>query len=148
MDVLSKADLCRLIPHQEPMCLLDSVEEWSATHLICRTATHRAAFNPLRRRDQLEAICGLEYAAQAIAVHIAILLETERPPNEGYLVAVRDLVLQRNRLDDIDADLTVEVTRVVGEETNFIYTFCVCDDRQVLLTGRATILVTDRKRVL
>jgi predicted hotdog family 3-hydroxylacyl-ACP dehydratase len=129
------------------MCLLDGVTEWSDTHLICRTGTHRAALNPLRRGDQLETICGLEYAAQAMAIHIAIVLGTDIPPLEGYLVAVRDLVLQRSRLDDISADLTILVRRVVGEDTTFIYTFGVCEDRRVLLNGRATIFLTDRKRL-
>ena len=147
MDGIGKADLCRLIPHQEPMCLLDCIEEWSNTHLTCRTATHRAASNPLRRGDQLEAICGLEYAAQAIAAHIAIVLETDIPPFEGYLVAVRDLVLQRSRLDDISADLTIVVKRVVGEDTTFVYSFWVCADQWVLLNGRATIFLTERKRL-
>lgn len=144
MDVIAKADFRRLIPHREPMCLLGSIEEWSDTHLVCRTATHRAALNPLRRRNQLEAICGLEYAAQAMAAHIAILLEPHRPPLEGYLVAVRDLVLRRSRLDDIAADLTIRVRRVLGEDSTFIYTFSVCEGRRVLLNGRATIFLSDR----
>lgn len=129
------------------MCLLDGVTEWSNTHLICRTATHRDAVNPLRRGDQLEAICGVEYAAQAIAAHIAIVLDTDIPPFEGYLVGVRDLVMQRSRLDDISTDLTIVVRRVVGEDTTFIYTFSVCEDRQILLNGRATIFLTDRKQL-
>jgi predicted hotdog family 3-hydroxylacyl-ACP dehydratase len=129
------------------MCLLDTVEEWSDTHLICRTATHRAALNPLRRGDQLEAICGLEYAAQAMAAHIGILLRADHPPLEGYLIALRDLVLRRSRLDDIADDLTIVVRRVVGEDPTFIYTFWISADRQVLLNGRATIFLTDGKRL-
>lgn len=141
MDLLGKDDLYKLLPHAPPMCLLDAIVEWSEAHLICRTGTHRADSNPLRRGDQLEAICGLEYAAQAMAVHIAILLNADRPRLEGYLVAVRDFALERSRLDDIAADLTVQVRRVVGEDTTFIYTFSVCESRRVLLNGRATIFL-------
>ena len=73
MPILSKAALCRLIPHQGTMCLLDTVERWDDTSITCTTASHRDATNPLRRDNQLEAICGLEYAAQAMAVHVGIL---------------------------------------------------------------------------
>ena len=29
-----------LIPHQGSMCLLDTVEEWDAQHIVCTTKQH------------------------------------------------------------------------------------------------------------
>ena len=142
MLIMTKAALCRLIPHQGAMCLLDRVERWDDTSITCTTASHRAATNPLRRDKQLEAICGLEYAAQAMAVHVGLLEQRKgRRLGMGYLGAVKNLTLQTTRLDDVKGDLTVQVTRLVGEVGSFIYTFRVSVERQELLDGRASIFL-------
>ena len=143
MPVMTKADLCRLIPHGGAMCLLDAVEQWDETSIICKTASHRDATNPLRRDDQLEAVCGLEYAAQAMAVHVGLLEERGRKHTiaVGYLGAVKNLTLRATRLDDVKEDLTVRATRLVGQASSFIYTFRVSAGRQELLDGRASIFV-------
>lgn len=143
MPVMTKADLCRLIPHGGAMCLLDAVEQWDETSIICKTASHRNATNPLRRDDQLEAVCGLEYAAQAMAVHVGLLEERGRKHTIalGYLGAVKNLTLRAGRLDDVKEDLTVQATRLVGQASSFIYTFRVSAGRQELLDGRASIFL-------
>jgi predicted hotdog family 3-hydroxylacyl-ACP dehydratase len=139
---MTKADLCRLIPHGGAMCLLDAVEQWDETCIICKTASHRDATNPLRRDDQLEAVCGLEYAAQAMAVHVGLLQQgKERRIAMGYLGAVKNLTLRDGRLDDVKEDLTVQATRLVGQGSSFIYTFRVSAGPQELLDGRASIFL-------
>src|ERR1700679_4346194 len=60
------------IPHQGRMCLLDQVLAWDAHHIRCRTSTHRALDNPLRSHDRLGIASGIEYAAQAMALHGAL----------------------------------------------------------------------------
>jgi predicted hotdog family 3-hydroxylacyl-ACP dehydratase len=142
MPIISKAALCRLIPHQGKMCLLDTVERWDDTSILCTTASHRDATNPLRRDNHLEAICGLEYAAQAMAVHVGLLQQgKERRLAVGYLGAVKNLMLRATRLNDVKGDLTVQATRLVGEVGSFIYAFRVSAERQELLDGRVSIFL-------
>jgi len=142
MLTLDKAALCRIIPHHGAMCLLDTVERWDDTSILCTTGSHRDPTNPLRRDNQLEAICGLEYAAQAMAVHVGLLQQRkERRLAVGYLGAVKSLTLRTARLDDVKGDLTVEATRLVGEVGSFIYAFQVSVERQELLDGRASIFL-------
>jgi len=139
---IGKADLCRLIPHHGAMCLLDMVERWDETSILCMSASHRDATNPLRRDNRLEAICGLEYAAQAMAVHVGLLEQgKKRRLAVGYLGAVKNLMLRTARLDDVKGDLTVQATRLVGEAGCFIYTFRLSAERQELLEGRASIFL-------
>ena len=139
---ISKAALCRLIPHHGAMCLLDTVERWDDTSVMCTTTSHRDTTNPLRRDNQLEAICGLEYAAQAMAVHVGLLEQgKEHRLTVGYLGAVKNLMLHATRLDDVKRDLTVQATRLVGEAGSFIYAFRVSVERQKLLDGRASIFL-------
>lgn len=142
MPIISKDALCRLIPHHGTMCLLDAVEQWDDTNILCATSSHRDVTNPLRRDNQLEAICGVEYAAQAMAVHVGLLRQKqEHRLTVGYLGAVKNLTLLAARLDDVKEDLTVQATRLVGEVDCFIYTFRVSAERQELLNGRASIFL-------
>ena len=139
---IGKAALCELIPHHGTMCLLDVVEQWDDASITCMTASHRDVTNPLRRDGQLEAICGLEYAAQAMAVHVGLLEQgKERRLTVGYLGAVKNLTLRAIRLDDVKGDLMVQATRLVGEVKSFIYAFRVSVGRETFLDGRASIFL-------
>ena len=94
------------IPHQGSMCLLDEVLTWNAVRVQCRSSTHRDLANPLRARNRLAAVCGIEYAAQTMAVHGALIASriTASPKSTavaGYLASVRNVTLYTNRLDDV-----------------------------------------------
>jgi predicted hotdog family 3-hydroxylacyl-ACP dehydratase len=137
-----RAWIARHIPHQGSMCLLDGVEAWDEQHIRCRAGTHRAPENPLRARGRLGAACGIEYAAQAMAVHGALLA----PPGKtveavGYLVSVRDTQLLVPRLDDIATDLEVNATCIVRGGNTILYRFSVTAAGILLLQGRATIVI-------
>jgi predicted hotdog family 3-hydroxylacyl-ACP dehydratase len=139
---IGKAALCQLIPHHGTMCLLDTVERWDKTGILCTSVSHRDVTNPLRRDDRLEAICGLEYAAQAMAVHVGLLDQgKERRLTVGYLGAVKNLTLRAIRLDGVKGALTVQATRLVGEVNGFIYSFRVSVGRETFLDGRASIFL-------
>jgi predicted hotdog family 3-hydroxylacyl-ACP dehydratase len=133
------------IPHQGTMCLLDEVLTWNTSRVQCRSSSHRDRSNPLRSHDRLAAICGIEYAAQAMAVHGALIASrlTASPKNEtvvGYLASVRNVVLYAARLDDVEADLIATAEWVTGDERSVLYDFAVSGNERVLLAGRATIV--------
>ena len=139
---LDHAWIERHIPHQGSMCLLDRVEAWDPERIECRASSHRAADHPLRAFGRLGAACGIEYAAQAMAVHGALLA----PPDSstarvGYLVSVRGARLHVARLDDIAADLRVEASCITRNENNILYQFSVSAAGQVLLDGRAAVVL-------
>ena len=134
------------IPHRHRMCLLDGVVEWDAARVICRATSHRDADNPLRAHGRLGAACGIEYAAQAMAVHGALLATDGMPPRIGYLTSVREVVLQASRLDDIEENLEIEALRHSGDGNNILYRFTVRAGQRELLSGRA-IVVLDADRM-
>jgi predicted hotdog family 3-hydroxylacyl-ACP dehydratase len=136
------------IPHQGTMCLLDEVLTWDAARVRCRSSTHRTATNPLRAHDRLGAVCGIEYAAQAMAVHGALIasagatIGTNPPRVVGYLATVRNVTLHVARLDDIETDLVATAELVTGDERTALYGFSVSSGERVLLEGRAAIVFT------
>ena len=136
---LNKEQLCRLIPHAGTMCLLDRVEHWDDTTIVCTSRTHRDLDNPLRTRDQLHAVCGVEYAAQAMAVHGGLSAATGSAP--GYLAGLRDVRLEAQRLDNIEEQLEVRATRIMADAGSLIYRFTVSAGTTELLSGRATVFL-------
>jgi len=135
------------------MCLLDEVLTWNASRVQCRSSTHRASTNPLRAHDRLGAVCGIEYAAQAMAVHGALIASriTASPKHDaivGYLASVRNVVLYANRLDTVESDLIATAEWVTGDERSVLYDFSVSANERILLAGRATIVFNAALREL
>jgi predicted hotdog family 3-hydroxylacyl-ACP dehydratase len=133
------------IPHQGGMCLLDEVLTWNAVRVQCRSSTHRDIANPLRAHDRLAAVCGIEYAAQAMAVHGALIASriTTSPKTTavaGYLASVRNVTLFASRLDDVEGDLVAAAELVTGDDRTVLYDFSVSGGGRVLVAGRATIV--------
>ncbi len=142
------------IPHQGAMCLLDVVLVWNETMIRCSSTTHRSPTNPLRAAGHLGAACGIEYAAQAMAVHGALIACSRgtRAP-EGYLASVRNVQLHVDRLDDLREALIATATRAHGDEDTAIYDFSLstaasaagdgaaeeASAERLLLSGRAAI---------
>ena len=127
------------IPHQGRMCLLDEVIDWNAQYIRCATATHRAPDNPLRSHGRLGSAAGIEYAAQAMALHGA-LAGSAAAPQVGLLAGLRDVRLFVARLDDIESDLICEVTLLAGDSRTALYEFALRDRDRSLLSGRASVI--------
>ncbi len=133
------------IPHQDSMCLLDAVLTWDAQHIVCRASSHRDARNPLRQFGRLGAACGVEYAAQAMAVHGALMAgvnhSSQAAPRPGMLLGMRSLTLHVAQLDDLATDLDVQAERLSGDSKMLLYAFAVKAGFKLLLEGRATVLL-------
>jgi predicted hotdog family 3-hydroxylacyl-ACP dehydratase len=132
------------IPHRGRMCLLDEVIEWNAQRVLCRTGTHRALDNPLRSHERLGTACGVEYAAQAMALHGA--LTGGAVSQVGLLASVREVRLFALRLDDIESDLLCEVIHLAGDSLTALYEFELRDQEKALLSGRATVVLDAASR--
>jgi predicted hotdog family 3-hydroxylacyl-ACP dehydratase len=158
--MLNRAWIEARIPHQGRMCLLDEVLDWDAQHIRCRTATHRALDNPLRSHDRLGVACGIEYAAQAMALHGALAggavdgaangamgAIAGRSSRVGLLAGVRDVRLMVLRLDDIESDLICEVTHLAGDSLTALYEFALRDRDRSLLSGRASVILDAGGRI-
>ena len=140
--MLDHAWIAAHIPHQGSMCLLDSVVHWDRQRIQCRASSHRSADNPLRSRDQLGSTCGIEYAAQAMAVHGVLLAPAEDArPRAGFLVSVRGTTLLVPRLDDVAADLDIEAVCLSSNGQNILYQFSVHAAGRLLLDGRAAVVL-------
>jgi len=139
--VLDQRWIAAHIPHQGTMCLLDAVTEWSDARIVCRVTSHADPANPLRAEGRLGAAAGIEYAAQAMAVHGALIAGDDAPPRQGYLTSVRSVTLHAARLDDLDGPLEVQAERLSGDGNHILYQFSVGHAGRCLLEGRAAVVL-------
>jgi predicted hotdog family 3-hydroxylacyl-ACP dehydratase len=136
-----KATIASVIPHSGSMCLLDGVLECDVQRIRCISGTHRDADNPMRSGDALPALCGIEYAAQAMAVHGAWDAKFDRKPRAGYLAALRVVSCHVMRLDDLGDDLIINAERLMGDEARVIYQFDIHAGPSKVMSGRATVVL-------
>jgi predicted hotdog family 3-hydroxylacyl-ACP dehydratase len=141
LTVLTKAEIAALIPHAGSMCLLDGVVHWDNVTIRCMSRSHRDPENPLRADGQLRAVCGIEYAAQAIAVHGALAGVVGGKPHAGYLASLREVTCRKSRLDDLAGELIVDAGRLMGDASRAIYEFTLRVGEVEVLSGRATVVL-------
>jgi predicted hotdog family 3-hydroxylacyl-ACP dehydratase len=131
------------VPHAGRMCLLARAVQATPEAITCAAVSHRAADHPLRRQGRLGAACGVEYAAQAMALHGALRAELRQaaPTRMGLLVSLRGLRLHVARLDDLAADLTIHAEREADNGDHCVYRFQLNASSRLLLQGSATVLL-------
>jgi predicted hotdog family 3-hydroxylacyl-ACP dehydratase len=132
-----------LVPHHGAMCLIDAVESWDASSIVCTTAQHRSCANPLAQEGRLSAVHAIEFAAQAMAIHGALVVPPHATPRMGLLLSVRDCRFHCDRLDQVAGDLHVKAQRLAGTALMLIYGFSVSAGTHCLAEGRVSVLLRD-----
>lgn len=138
--LLDRTAIAALIPHDGAMCLLDGVLAWDRTSIACIASSHRAPDNPLAAQGHLDVVCGVEYAAQAMAVHGGLVGDGRRPA-AGYLASLRDVVCEVDRLDLLEGDLLVKAELLIADGGRVIYSFSLTSDARPVMSGRAAVVI-------
>jgi predicted hotdog family 3-hydroxylacyl-ACP dehydratase len=94
----------------------------------------------MRARGVLPTLCGIEYAAQAMAVHGGLTGAVHGKPSAGYLASVRDVGWHAERLDNAGV-LVVEADLLSVNDLSVMYRFALRVDDTLMLEGRATVIL-------
>jgi predicted hotdog family 3-hydroxylacyl-ACP dehydratase len=130
------------IPHSGRMCLLDEVLDWETDRIRCASSGQRAADHPLRAHGRLGIACGIEIAAQTMAVHGALSAgDSSSRPRAGLLAGVRSVRMYAARLDEAQTDVICQATRLAGDEGTALYEFELSSAGSTLMRGRATVVL-------
>lgn len=138
--------IAELIPHSGTMCLLARLDAWDMQRIVCVATNHREADHPLRTRRGLLAPAAIEYAAQAMALHGALIGQaTGTPATPGYLASARGVQLNVLRLDELVVaapdELRIEAVRQAGDARQILYAFTVHHAHRLLAEGRAAVVL-------
>lgn len=140
--MFNNAELCELIPHSGKMCLIDSVEKWDDESIMCTTQTHLKHDNPLLSNGILPVSALIEYGAQAMAIHGALIAgKSGEKMQKGYLAALKDVNFFENlEVNNITSPLMIKATRKFASQGNMIYEFLITSESDNLISGRATVV--------
>jgi len=145
-STLTHAGIAALIPHSGRMCLLERLVEWDRHRIVCAATNHRDTDHPLRTRRGLLAPAAIEYAAQAMALHGALIGQAAgTPATPGYLASARGVQLHALRLDALPPaapdELRIEATRQAGDAQQILYAFHVSHAGRPVAEGRAAVVL-------
>ena len=133
------ADIYARLPHAGDMRLIEQVLHWNEQSIVCATSSHHSTTNPLRRHGHLSTVHGIEYAAQAAAVHGILTAVLDGGP-VLLIGAVRDLELTVPRLDLLPTPLRIQATLEARAGVNAVYQFGLKADDRTWAQGRITLL--------
>jgi predicted hotdog family 3-hydroxylacyl-ACP dehydratase len=134
---LSGDSLAALLPQRGAMRMIDTVLTHDARRIVCLSARHRDPANPLAEDGVLSPLAGIEFAAQAIAAHGALL--AGGAPALGWLARVRDCVVQCERMDRLATPLRIEAERIAGSDRALSYRFALSAEGTVVLRGEVLV---------
>jgi predicted hotdog family 3-hydroxylacyl-ACP dehydratase len=135
--MLDRAAIERRVPHAGAMCLLDAVLQWDTTTIHCSAAAPTAA-HPLAREGRLPAIAAVEYAAQAAAVHGA-LLDGQAAAREGLLAKLAEIEFGMPMADEAGGALDVQAELLSRVASGCMYRFAVRNARAEIVRGRLMV---------
>ncbi|MBI5429405.1 MAG: hydroxymyristoyl-ACP dehydratase [Nitrosomonadales bacterium] len=139
--LIGATEIRKLIPHSGDMCLLSGVTQWDATHISCTASSHRNPRNPLARDGKVYALTGIEFAAQAMAIHGGLTSLKGKRPRAGFLVNVRDVQSNVECLSDYADDLQIDAEQLMDGGSSVTYSFHIHAGAQELLSGRAMVVL-------
>ena len=130
---LSHADIERLLPQKGEMCFLDAVTNWDIENICC-SATAPGSGHPLMRNGKVSAVVAIEYAAQATALHGA-LLDAATHPKAGMLAKLRVIDLHCAWFPANKNLLTVHANLLSRTAGGCLYSFKVNSTHQQIASG-------------
>jgi predicted hotdog family 3-hydroxylacyl-ACP dehydratase len=140
---IDRAEIERLVPHAGAMCLLDAVTEWSASAIACTSALP-GADHPLARNRRVPAIVATEYAAQATAVHGA-LLQASGQARGGMLATLVDVQLGAAAIPADGDALAIRAELLGRSPAGCMYRFEVGTGGTLIASGRLVIALAEEE---
>ena len=146
--MLDHAEIAARLPHAGRMCLLHQVLHWEERSIRCSAISHRDPDNPLRVAGGLATLAGIEYAAQAAAVHGSLLTAATIPRN-GVLAALKNVATTREWLHDVADEIVVEVSLLHSDAAGGIFSFALVVEvgaGEPVLSGQFTLMYIEKNK--
>jgi predicted hotdog family 3-hydroxylacyl-ACP dehydratase len=134
--------IAQLLPHDGDMVLIDEIIAWDNIGAHCRAGFGELIHHPLQWEGRLSTAILVEYAAQAMAIHGALLEAPDHNTRSGRLVALPRLVLNEERMDWSEV-IDIRVSRKGGDRSGAIYSFTVSQSRGEIANGQATVMFVE-----
>ena len=135
---LTRQTIEERLPHSGNMCLLNRIIAANEQSLTAEAISHLDASNPLIVNGRISAINGVEYAAQAMAIHGSL---RSGKSHAGYIATVRNIELNQEFLPQKQGVLLIQVEQLMNDDNGFSYQFQIHCQDQLILSGRITVFL-------
>lgn len=124
--------------------MISRIEAVDASVIDCVADNHADPLHPLRHVDCLPITAGIEYGAQAVALHSILCARptdsgTVPQPRTGYLAVLRDVRWYRDRLDQEPAPLRITARLLAELAAGLHYRFALIAGGRSLIEGELII---------
>jgi predicted hotdog family 3-hydroxylacyl-ACP dehydratase len=132
--MLNADDIAKLIPHGRSMSLLEAVDSWDSNSIVCSSANLFSPQNVLCENGSLDNLILIEYAAQAVAVHLSLSCQAISTPKPAYLGAVKDVVIGKPVHEM--SGILIYADCLLKNSQGAVYTFNVTQEGNALISGK------------
>lgn len=139
-SALNHQQIEHYLPHAGNMSLLHTVSYADATQLKASAISHLDRDNPLRINNKLASVNGIEYAAQAMAIH-GFLLSEQAEAQKGYIATVRNIEIKTPFFPETEPLIDIEVQQLMSDSHGFTYQFHLSSGKKTLISGRITVFL-------
>ena len=136
--LLTRKAIEERLPHSGNMCLLNRVIAANEQSLTAEAISHLDTSNPLIVDGRISAINGVEYAAQAMAIHGSL---RSGKSHAGYIATVRNIELNQEFLPQEQGSLLIQVEQLMSDDNGFSYQFQIHGHEQLILSGKITVFL-------
>ena len=133
---LSRDGIAELLPHAGAMVLIDRVGSYSVESILCFSNVVEKE-NPLAVEGEVGIYSGVEYAAQAMALH-STLSSSGGKAEKGVVAVVSKLEAYSDVLKGV-IEVRAEKIDFTGDSS--LYDFTVLSRDQLVLSGRMLVLL-------
>lgn len=132
--MLTADDIAQLIPHGRGMSLLEKVVAWNDNSISCSAINFLSVNNPLCEAGKLDNIILIEYAAQAVAVHLSLSNGSFDTPRSAYIGAVKDVVLAQKTQPQIEIEISALC--LLKNDNGCVYEFAAMQNTTTITSGK------------
>jgi predicted hotdog family 3-hydroxylacyl-ACP dehydratase len=135
---LQHDEIARLLPHKGAMCLLDNALDCNAESIRCLADAARPG-HPLRDAAGVSVVHGVEYGAQAAALHQMITRPELRGATGGMLLQMRNVEFSADYLDRLPQPLTITARCAMASSELARYFFAIHSANVLASQGELTL---------
>lgn len=134
--------LYQALPHSDDMCLIQNIIDWSESTICCSTTAHLDADNILAIDSRLPAWSGIEYIAQALALHGVLLkgAEEQLVIQKAFVATIQTAEIFTDDISQYPGALTIQATIIFSQENSAVFDCSLEYDGEELLSCECGVI--------
>lgn len=139
--VIDHAAISQLIPHTGNMVLLDEITHWNSDSITAKVLAKSLLDNPLIEESDnntFNSLLLIEYAAQAAAVHAALLASGLGEQRPAYIGATKNIIMQQKTVEPT-CPITIDAEMLLANANGAIYQIECLQNQTTVISAKLVL---------